>query len=253
MSGIVKASCYSLGKGAYGLVQEWQDDDERENWYDVFTNCTVSVITQLAQRAGEQHLDAFERLCAELKVSRPKSDVKKEELQALLEEMHADESKEPIETLEVVDGGEGAKASVVDDRYREKYKKVSKGGVHCGDWLAMELEGVFVTRVEGSKRDSFDADGFTELLEFNGVDMTGPWAKLPTSGQKGWVGRYRMNGRQKLEQVVLRTGKLLIKVGDKTVTEVPPIDWLNAMLRKYPSIKGIEWQEGDKGEVEYLS
>jgi hypothetical protein len=106
------------------------------------------------------------------------------------------------------EGYEEVRASiVVPAHYKRKY---AEGGHpnNCGDWLAQQLDGRFSVIVEG--KPAFDPDAFTACLVDNGVELVGKWAALPTSGQNGWVGRYRMNGRQKLEQQVLRNGGLTL-------------------------------------------
>ena len=106
---------------------------------------------------------------------------------------------EDIEPEEVESGG-----SVVPEGYRIYYREASSNGQTCGDWLAEFLTG----QLHGE--NGFDVDGFTDLLSENGVDLSGPgWAMLPESGQKGWIGRYRMNGRQQLEKLVALRGTVL--------------------------------------------
>lgn len=90
--------------------------------------------------------------------------------------------------------------SVVPEHYRLQYREMSSNGQTCGDWLAEWLVN------ETHTLDGFNVDEFTGILHANEVDMTMPWAKLPESGQKGWVGRYRMNGRQTLEKLVAYRG-----------------------------------------------
>lgn len=102
---------------------------------------------------------------------------------------------------------EDGATEVVASHYKEQYKERGNPN-HCGDWIALQLDGRFVVQTDEGER--FDVDKFTETLVLNGVDMTGKWAGLPESGQKGWIGRYRMNGRQKLEVRVAITGTLRI-------------------------------------------
>ncbi len=129
---------------------------------------------------------------------------------------------------------ETVRGEVVPQKYKDMYAERGNRD-HCGDWLAKELEGVFTG--EGG---TFDADAFTAFLKENGVDFTGKWASLPTSGQKGWVGRYRMNGRQKLERVMAETGKLTIGGDDVAV----PVAYLNALLDKHPKVEA-KWKLDD--------
>ncbi len=93
-------------------------------------------------------------------------------------------------------------------RAKEIYRQ--RGNVnHCGDWIATTLEGQFLVVDDG--KEVFDYDKFTQMLDDNGVEMTGKWADLPDSGSKGWQGRYRMNGRQRLELRIVETGFLMLK------------------------------------------
>jgi hypothetical protein len=114
--------------------------------------------------------------------------------------------------------------SVVPESYRQIYALASTNGQTCGDWLAE----ILVLWTHSSK--GFMADYFTEVLNANGVDMTKPWAKLPTSGQKGWIGRYRMNGRQVLEKSVALTGELYDHAGHG---HDAPEDFLTTMRAKH--------------------
>lgn len=129
-----------------------------------------------------------------------------------------------------LDPEEGAKeekhsGSVVGENYRLRYAEVSSNGQTCGDWLAETL--VSWTH---SVADGFDVDAFRALIGHNGVDQTAKWAKLPESGQKGWIGRYRMNGRQALEKIVALNGVIYDPNGHKH--EVPA-DELAALRSKH--------------------
>jgi len=117
-----------------------------------------------------------------------------------------------------------ASGSVVPETYRALYREKSSNGQTCGDWLAETL----VHLTHGT--EGFHVDDFTAILETNNVDMTSAWAKLPFSGQKGWIGRYRMNGRQVLEKLVALTGTLKTPHhGDQT----PPEDFLTSLRAKH--------------------
>lgn len=92
----------------------------------------------------------------------------------------------------------------------QKYKKIygERGdATHCGDWLAQWMKGRF--DIKGDKITTFDHVAFARFLSENGVDLSGKWAGLPNSGQRGWQGRYRMNGRQRLEVQIAITGKMV--------------------------------------------
>lgn len=116
---------------------------------------------------------------------------------------------------------------VVAARYKIEYAERGNRN-HCGDWLAKQLENKFDMSVDGNLR--FDADAFTTCLIDNGVELTGKWAALPTSGQKGWVGRYRMNGRQRLEFQVAKNGFLMLRGEQIDV----PADELAHLRGKHP-------------------
>lgn len=103
-------------------------------------------------------------------------------------------------SLESEEEEKAPSGSVVPEEYRLQYREKSSNGQTCGDWLAEFL----VNQTHGI--DGFNVDDFTHILNANGVDMTAKWAKLPESGQPGWIGRYRMNGRQVLERLVAERG-----------------------------------------------
>ena len=118
-------------------------------------------------------------------------------------------------------------------KYREIYRERGNPN-HCGDWLAETLNGEFSTVQDDTIK--FDTVAFEECLRENGVPMDGKWAKLPESGQRGWQGRYRMNGRQKLEIEVTRNRKLKLKGKNKRV----PKEWLDAMLDKHNKLLEVK-------------
>lgn len=104
--------------------------------------------------------------------------------------------------------------SIVREEYRKRYHESSSNGQSCGDWLAEWL-----TEQTWSPVNGLMVEDFTAILNANGVDMTRPWAKLPESGQNGWRGRYRMNGRQSLEKHVAFNGYVYTAQGAEV--EVP--------------------------------
>lgn len=121
---------------------------------------------------------------------------------------------------------------VVAPKYKQRY---ADGGhpEHCGDWLAYQLEGAFATssiNEKGKAVEAFDVEAFTGCLTDNGIALEGKWAALPTSGQPGWQGRYRMNGRQKLERQVAACGELVLH--GETI-EVPE-EALEVLRAKHP-------------------
>lgn len=148
-----------------------------------------------------------------------------------------DAQEQGIDPEEGYDEEAEKSGSVVGAGYKAEY--AARGNPnHCGDWLAKVLER-FETGEKKNKR--FDHEAFTELLVLNEVPMDGKWAGLPQSGQKGWVGRYRMNGRQKLEQVVARKGTLRLAQDHEIRAD---FDWLLTMLEKHPKIEP-EWDTSE--------
>lgn len=124
---------------------------------------------------------------------------------------------------------------VVPDKYKKEY--AARGDATCcGDWLAVTLKGQFEVTTDNGPQ--FDADGFADMLTANGVDQSGKWASLPASGQKGWQGRYRMNGRQKLEIRVAATGALHLK----GQTLIVPQEDLEILWAKHPDAF-TDWEE----------
>jgi len=117
-----------------------------------------------------------------------------------------------------------ASGSVVPENYRAQYRAASSNGQTCGDWLAERL----VADTHGI--DGFNVEDFPAILSANGVDMSSKWAQLPYSGQKGWIGRYRMNGRQVLEKIVALTGIYMDNMGAKCT---PHADWLEITRGKH--------------------
>lgn len=138
---------------------------------------------------------------------------------------------DPQEEIEAEDEAEEeekrASGSVVDESYRQRYREASSNGQTCGDWLAEFL--VSATHsIEG-----FHVGDFTELLQRNGVDMNTKWGRLPESGQKGWVGRYRMNGRQVLEKIVAKSGYVVDQFGNPHAAPAEFIATLRAKHAKW--------------------
>ena len=137
--------------------------------------------------------------------------------------------REAITNLPDVDYGDVADAE--DDAEREwpslsalqaakpVYKE--RGDINnCGDWLANQLKDAFLTTqmTDEGKIQSFDIDGFTGCLTANGVPIKEGRSFLPFARRKtrGWQGRYRMNGRQKLEVMVAEKG--FLKIDGKKVS-----------------------------------
>ena len=132
---------------------------------------------------------------------------------------------------------------VVATHYKVKY---AEGGhpKNCGDWIAQMFDGRWttetVTQVDGVEvsKTHFDEAGFTECMIANGVKLEGKWSLLPTSGQKGWEGRYAMGGTLKLRPVLARTGFLIVGAEQY---KVPQAD-LEILWRKHPSAY-TDWEE----------
>ena len=111
---------------------------------------------------------------------------------------------DPTEGLE----DEQPELVVVKAKYKVEY--AARGNPdNCGDELAQLLDGMFVTQ-KGEDPEAFDWQVFESFLTLNGVDISGKWATLPSTGGRGWQGRYRMNGRQKLEQVIAERGTVIL-------------------------------------------
>ena len=131
---------------------------------------------------------------------------------------------DPETEVEAEEDGEKLSGSVVPEVYRARYREASSNGQTCGDWLAERL----VADTHGA--DGFRVDDFTTILQVNGIDLDNKWGRLPMSGQKGWVGRYRMNGRQVLEKVVAIRGTYIDHSGEQIT---PDAGWLEAMRSKH--------------------
>lgn len=116
--------------------------------------------------------------------------------------------------------GKQPSGSIVPEQYRQKYREVSSTGQSNGDWLAEQLASD-THGIEG-----FSIADFAAVLVANGVDQSGAWARLPGSGQRGWVGRWRMNGRQQLEKLVALRG---VYYGPNGTEHTPDAEWLADM------------------------
>lgn len=145
-----------------------------------------------------------------------------------------------------IDPEEGAQekpsGSIVDPMYRQKYAEMSSNKQTCGDWLAEWL----TTECNGV--DGFRPAEFQAVIDANGVDQTGRWAKLPEVGGKGWAGRWRMNGRQALEKTVALNKAL--KDARGADAEIPQ-DEIDALRSKHS--KWIAKQEKAAAATEELA
>lgn len=97
---------------------------------------------------------------------------------------------------------------------------------HCGDWLAKLLKDSF--HEDGKKNAPLIMDDFVACLKENNVKLKGKWAE---NRNPGWQGRFRMNGRQKLERVIAETGALEID-GKK---HKAPNNFIKIMTKRHPA------------------
>ena len=95
---------------------------------------------------------------------------------------------------------------VVPHAYRERYRAAGDPDSN-GDPIAVWAKGLFTEEVEG--KPTFNVHAFDMMLQENGVELTGPWQDMKDTKQRGWQGRYRMNGGQKLRVAIGRNGKLV--------------------------------------------
>jgi hypothetical protein len=84
---------------------------------------------------------------------------------------------------------------------RNKYKERGDAA-SCGDWLAVVL------KEHCHSEDAFDIGKFERVLKDNNIEWD------INRETNGWIGRFRMNGRQKLAAVARKTGYILIS-GEK--------------------------------------
>jgi len=118
---------------------------------------------------------------------------------------------------------------------KAKVKYKARGDINnCGDWLALVLKEEFLEEVESDEgqKTEFDVDGFTSCLVANGVPVMRGKSYLPFANRRsrGWQGRFRMNGRQKLEVVVAEKG--FVKIGSHRVKA--PRAALTVLRQKHP-------------------
>ena len=125
--------------------------------------------------------------------------------------------------------------SVVLKRYQDEYR-LRGNARHCSDWLAMELEGLF----EDPETGLFDVNKFASFLKANDVNLSGKWYNLSVTQKAGWQGRFRMNGRQKLEQKITERGTLIFPdINGETITEKADYEWLLVKVAHFSKIKGL--------------
>lgn len=120
--------------------------------------------------------------------------------------------------------------SVVPDVFKKRYAEAGHPG-HCGDWLAVTLNGLCQTT--DGKKTITDLDRLEAIANANGV-APARVDKLGTA-TNGWQGRYRMTVRNMLAKVVADKGFLFIPegCGVKTDTEKKaPKDWCDKYRTK---------------------
>ena len=114
--------------------------------------------------------------------------------------------------------------SVVAAEYKRRYATTEGSKTHSGDWLALRLES------ECGAGKGFDLDAFRRVLSWNGVREEGKWAAVLNPSVPSSVGRFRMNGSQKLRNEVAYSGKLVLCDG----TEEAPAEWRAEQEAKCP-------------------
>jgi len=113
--------------------------------------------------------------------------------------------------------------SVVPDAFKKRYAEAGHPG-HCGDWLALQLNGLCQT-MDGKKTIT-DLDRLEAIANANGV-APARVDKLGTA-TNGWQGRYRMTVRNMLAKVVADKGFIFIPEGcgvKKDEERKAPKDW----------------------------
>lgn len=129
------------------------------------------------------------------------------------------------ETDEEEDSEEPIRGTVVKDTYKVLYAERGNPR-HCGDWLAGILENQF-NRIHDGRRDArFDRDLFLDMLELNGINTNAKWAMSTTPG---WQGRLRMTGRLQLENLIIKTGKIMLS---KNQTVTAPEDFVKHLIAR---------------------
>lgn len=128
-----------------------------------------------------------------------------------------------IRTDGAEDEEEERTGSVVPDVFKKRYAEAGHPG-HCGDWLALQLNGLCQT-MDGKKTIT-DLDRLEAIANANGVAP----ARVDRLGTatNGWQGRYRMTVRNMLAKVVADKGFLFIPEGcgvKKDEERKAPKDW----------------------------
>lgn len=129
------------------------------------------------------------------------------------------------EEIEEDDSAEPVRGTVVKDTYKALYAERGNPR-HCGDWLAGVLENQFNRIHDGRREAKFDRDLFLDMLELNDINTNAKWAMSTTPG---WQGRLRMTGRLQLENLIIKTGKIMLS---KNQTVTAPEDFVKHLIAR---------------------
>jgi hypothetical protein len=154
-----------------------------------------------------------------------------------------------IDAAPVADEEEGEGSVVVAERYKQEY--AARGDASgCGDWLHQTLKRYSTEAKDAGKTVTvFDEPSFTAMLIANGITPKGKFADMPSSGKKGWEGRYRMNGRQMLEAPLLRAnGVLVLETGQSVVMPDEDYEALLSLKRHKTLREELETAEAEAEE-----
>lgn len=135
--------------------------------------------------------------------------------------------------------------SVVPDVFKKRYAEAGHPG-HCGDWLALQLNGLCQT-MDGKKTIT-DLDRLEAIANANGVAP----ARVDRLGTatNGWQGRYRMTVRNMLAKVVADKGFLFIPEGcgvKKDEERKAPKDWCLKCATK-AKVKAVVQKDAGAGK-----
>lgn len=135
--------------------------------------------------------------------------------------------------------------SVVPDIFKKRYAEAGHPG-HCGDWLALQLNGLCQT-MDGKKTIT-DLDRLEAIANANGVAP----ARVDRLGTatNGWQGRYRMTVRNMLAKVVADKGFLFIPEGcgvKKDEERKAPKDWCLKYATK-AKVKAVVQKDAGAGK-----
>ena len=132
--------------------------------------------------------------------------------------------------------------SVVPDVFKKRYAEAGHPG-HCGDWLAVTLNGL--VQVTDGKKVITDLDRLEAIATANGVEVARV-DKLGTA-TNGWQGRYRMTVRNMLAKKVADKGFLFVPEGcgrDKDTELKAPKDWCAKYATKTKAKKVVDKDPG---------